>query len=188
MSNEVYLDNSATTALCEEAKVAMTAVMNDEYGNPSSLHSVGLAAEKILSDARSDVLASLGVRGDARQLIFCGSGSEANNLALIGTYTAKKRRAGARVIITAGEHSSIEASASYLETLGADVVRLSTQNGEIDMDELRAALTPETVLLSTMLVNNETGALYPVGEMFKTAKTIRAQRPKSPHSEESAQA
>lgn len=172
MSNEVYLDNSATTALCEEAKAAMTAVMNDVYGNPSSLHSVGLAAEKILSDARSDVLASLGVRGDARQLIFCGSGSEANNLALIGTYTAKKRRAGARVIITAGEHSSIEASAAYLETLGADVVRLSTKNGEIDMDELRAALTPETVLLSTMLVNNETGALYPVGEMCKTAKTI----------------
>lgn len=172
MSNAIYLDNSATTALCEEAKSAMSAVMNDVYGNPSSLHSVGLAAEKILSDARSDVLASLGVRGDARQLIFCGSGSEANNLALIGTYTAKKRRAGARVIITAGEHSSVEASAAYLETLGADVVRLSTKNGEIDMDELCAALTPETVLLSTMLVNNETGALYPVGEMFKTAKTI----------------
>ena len=172
MSNEIYLDNSATTALCDEAKAAMSAVMNDVYGNPSSLHSVGLAAEKIVSDARSEVLASLGVRGDARQLIFCGSGSEANNLALIGTYTAKKRRAGARVIITAGEHSSIEASAAYLETLGADVVRLTTQNGEIDMDELRAALTPETVLLSTMLVNNETGALYPVGEMFKTAKAL----------------
>ena len=172
MSNEIYLDNSATTALCDEAKAAMSAVMHDVYGNPSSLHSVGLAAEKIVSDARSEVLASLGVRGDARQLIFCGSGSEANNLALIGTYTAKKRRAGARVIITAGEHSSIEASAAYLETLGADVVRLTTKNGEIDMDELRAALTPETVLLSTMLVNNETGALYPVGEMFKAAKAL----------------
>lgn len=172
MSNEIYLDNSATTALCEEAKTAMSAVMNGIYGNPSSLHSVGLAAEKILSDARNEVLASLGVRGDARQLIFCGSGSEANNLALIGTYTAKKRRAGARVIITAGEHSSIEASAAYLETLGANVVRLSTKNGEIDINELRTALTPDTVLLSAMLVNNETGALYPVGEMFKTAKVI----------------
>ena len=172
MSNQVYLDNSATTALCEEAKNAMSAVMHDVYGNPSSLHSAGLAAEKIVSEARTNVLASLGVRGDAKQLIFCGSGSEANNLALIGTYTAKKRRTGARVIITAGEHSSVEASAAYLESIGADVVRLSTKDGAIDMDELRTALTPDTVLLSTMLVNNETGALYPVGEMFKLAKAI----------------
>ncbi len=172
MNNEIYLDNSATTALCTEAKAAMLAVMNDVYGNPSSLHTVGLTAEKVLRDARENVLASLGARGDARQLIFCGSGSEANNLALIGTYTAKKRRAGARVIITAGEHSSTEASAAYLETLGADVVRLSTKNGAIDMDELRTALTPETVLLSAMLVNNETGALYPIGDMFQTAKAL----------------
>lgn len=172
MISQVYLDNSATTALCEEAKNAMSAVMDGVYGNPSSLHSIGLAAEKILTEARTDILASLGVRGDARQLIFCGSGSEANNLALIGTYTAKKRRAGARVIITAGEHSSVEASAAYLESIGADVVRLSTKDGVIDMDELGAALTPDTILLSSMLVNNETGALYPVCEMFKLAKAI----------------
>ncbi len=172
MKSGIYLDNSATTALCEEAKAAMTAVMNDAYGNPSSLHSVGLAAEKIVSDARTEVLRALGIRGDAKQLIFCGSGSEANNLALLGTYRAKKRGAGARVIITAGEHSSIEASAAYLESIGADVVRLSTKDGRIDMEELRAALTPDTVLLSVMLVNNETGALYPVGEMCRVAKAV----------------
>ena len=170
--NEIYFDNSATTALCEEAKNAMCAVIDGVYGNPSSLHSVGLAAEKILSRARADVLASLGVRGDPRQLIFCGSGSEANNLALIGAYTSKKRKTGARVIITAGEHSSVEAAANHLESLGADVVRLSTTHGKIDLDELRAALTPDTVLLSSMLVNNETGALYPVGEMFALAKRL----------------
>ena len=172
MNKEIYFDNSATTPLCPEAKAAMTAVIENIYGNPSSLHSVGLAAEKILNEARSDVLASLGVRGDGRQLIFCGSGSEANNLALIGSYTSKKRKSGARVIITEGEHSSTEAAAKYLETLGANIYRLSTKNGEIDFCELQDALTPETVLISVMLVNNETGAIYPVSDIFKTAKAL----------------
>ena len=166
----IYLDNSATTALCPEAIAAMRQVMEEIYGNPSSLHAVGLAAEKIVTAARSDVLAALGVRGDGRQLIFCGSGSEANNLALIGTYTAKRRRAGARVILTAGEHSSVEAAAEYLASLGADVVRLSTKDGALDMDEAATALTENTVLVSSMLVNNETGALYPVADLFRLAK------------------
>ncbi len=170
--NGIYFDNSATTSLCAEAIAAMTHVMQEVYGNPSSLHSVGLAAEKTVREARNEVMSSLGIRGDSRQLLFCGSGSEANNLALIGTYTAKKRMRGARVIITAGEHSSVEAAANYLETLGADIVRLSTKNGEINFDELRAALTKDTVLLSAMLVNNETGAIYPVAEMFRTAKLL----------------
>ncbi len=170
--NEIYFDNSATTALCDEAKNAMTHVIDTVYGNPSSLHAIGLTAEKILREARTDVMASIGVRGDSRQLLFCGSGSEANNLALIGAYTSKKRKAGARVIITAGEHSSVEAAANHLASLGADIVRLSTVNGAIDFDELRAALTKDTVLLSAMLVNNETGAIYPIAEMFRTAKML----------------
>ena len=170
MARTIYLDNSATTALCHEAIAAMRQVMEETYGNPSSLHAVGLAAEKIVTAARSDVLAALGVRGDGRQLIFCGSGSEANNLALIGTYTAKRRRTGARVILTAGEHSSTEAAAEYLASLGADVVRLSTKDGALDMDEAAAALTENTVLVSSMLVNNETGALYPVANLFRLAK------------------
>lgn len=168
--NKVYFDNSATTPLCNDAKQAMADVIENIYGNPSSLHSAGLAAEKVLSDARSAVMASMGVRGDGRQLIFCGSGSEANNLATIGVYTSKKRRVGTRVITTAGEHSSIEAAMSHLETLGADVVRLSTNGGKIDFDEFLSAITPETALISVMLVNNETGARYPVEEMFKAAK------------------
>ena len=170
MARTIYLDNSATTALCPEAIAAMRQVMEEIYGNPSSLHAVGLAAEKIVTAARSDVLAALGVRGDGRQLIFCGSGSEANNLALIGTYTAKRRRTGARVILTAGEHSSTEAAAEYLASLGADVVRLSTKGGALDMDEAAAALTENTVLVSSMLVNNETGALDPVADLVRLAK------------------
>lgn len=169
--NEIYFDNSATTALCKDAKEAMTNIIENIYGNPSSLHSVGLAAEKAVNEARNDVMSSLGVRGDGRQLIFCGSGSEANNLATIGVYTSKKRRAGARIITTAGEHSSIEASMAYLESLGANVVRLSTKNGEIDFDELENSLNSDTVLISVMLVNNETGARYPVEDIFKLAKT-----------------
>ena len=168
--NNIYFDNSATTPLCQEAKDAMTNVIENVYGNPSSLHSIGFAAEKVITEARNSVMASIGVRGDGKQLIFCGSGSEANNLATIGVYNSKKRIAGARVITTAGEHSSIEAAMSYLESLGADVVRLSTVNGKIDFDEFYNALTPNTVLLSIMLVNNETGAKYPVAELFKAAK------------------
>ncbi|MBQ8836623.1 MAG: cysteine desulfurase [Clostridia bacterium] len=170
--NEIYFDNSATTALCEDAKAAMINVIENVYGNPSSLHSVGLSAEKVISEARKNVMESIGVRGDGRQLIFCGSGSEANNLATVGVYTSKKRHAGTRVITTAGEHSSIEAAMSHLETLGANVVRLSTKNGEIDFDELKNALTPDTALISVMLVNNETGARYPVEEIFKAAKRL----------------
>ncbi len=168
--NEIYFDNSATTPLCDKAKAAMTDVIENIYGNPSSLHSVGLAAEKVLSEARSAVMASIGVRGDGRQLIFCGSGSEANNLATVGVYTSKKRKDGTRVITTAGEHSSIEAAMSHLEKLGADVVRLSTSGGRIDFDELASKVTPDTALISIMLVNNETGAKYPVEEIFKFAK------------------
>ena len=166
----IYLDNSATTALCPEAAAAMRDVMEHNFGNPSSLHAAGLAAEKTVVAARGEVLAALGVRGDGRQLIFCGSGSEANNLALIGTYTAKRRRAGARVILTAGEHASTEAAAVYLASLGADVVRLSTKGGALDLAEAEAALTESTVLVSSMLVNNETGALYPVADLFRMAK------------------
>ncbi|MBE6680053.1 MAG: cysteine desulfurase [Ruminococcaceae bacterium] len=172
MNNEIYFDNSATTALCNEAKVAMTNVIENFYGNPSSLHTIGLAAEKQVSAARSDILASIGVRGDARQLIFCSSGSEANNLATIGVYTSKKRREGTRIITTAGEHSSIEAAMAHLESLGASVVRLSTKNGKIDFEELTSALSADTALISIMLVNNETGARYPVEEIFKIAKRI----------------
>lgn len=169
--NNIYFDNSATTPLCAEAKNAMKDVIDNIYGNPSSLHSAGLAAEKVITDARNSVMASIGVRGDSRQLIFCGSGSEANNLATIGVYNSKKRVAGARIITTSGEHSSIEAAMSHLESLGADVVRLSTNSGKIDLDEFYSALTPNTVLVSIMLVNNETGARYPVEELFKASKT-----------------
>lgn len=171
MEQAIYLDNSATTALCPEAICAMQSVMERTFGNPSSLHAVGLEAEKVITAARGEVLAALGVPKDARQLIFCGSGSEANNLALIGAYTAKRRHSGARVILTAGEHASIDAAAAHLASLGADVVRLSTRNGRIDLEEAAAALTESTALISCMLVNNETGALYPVADLFRLAKT-----------------
>lgn len=173
MTNEIYFDNSATTALCDEAKTAVYEVMEDAFANPSSMHTAGLRAEKILNRARSEVLCALNAPQDSRQLIFCGSGSEANNLALIGSYTAKKRRGRPRVILSAGEHASIEASAAYLETLGADVVRISTKNGEICFDELNSALNENTVLVSCMLVNNETGALYPVRDVFAAAKAVQ---------------
>ncbi len=170
MAHEIYFDNSATTPLCDAAKLAMTDVIENVYGNPSSLHSIGLKAEKIVSAARNDILASIGIRGDSKQLIFCGSGSEANNLATVGVYLSKKRLPGTKIITTAGEHSSIEAALSFLESVGAKVVRLSTKSGKIDFDEFSNSLSPDTAIVSVMLVNNETGARYPVEELFKVAK------------------
>ncbi len=90
MNSEIYFDNSATTAPCEEAKAAVREVMEEAFANPSSLHAAGLRAEKVLNRARTEVLSALGAPPDSRCLVFCGSGSEANNLALIGSYTAKK--------------------------------------------------------------------------------------------------
>ena len=168
---EIYLDNSATTSLCDEAKVKMTDAMAF-YGNPSSLHSKGFDASKIISDARNKVLSSLFVRNaKAENLIFTAGGTEADNLALIGVAYAKTRRAN-RIITTDSEHSAIENTLKALENDGFEVIRLSTVNGTIDIDEFKSFINKNTLLVSIMHVNNETGAVYNVKECFKIAKGI----------------
>ncbi len=168
---EIYLDNSATTPICKEAKKKMLEVM-ECYGNPSSLHSKGFEASRILSDARAKVLASLFVRGGkAENLIFTSSGTEADNLALFGVAYAKARRAN-RIITTDSEHSAIENSLKKLEEDGFEVVRLSTQNGVIDIDEFTSVMNKNTLLVTMMYVNNETGALYNLKECFRIAKEV----------------
>ncbi len=168
---EIYLDNSATTPICEEAKRKMIEAM-ECYGNPSSLHSKGFDASKIISDARNKILNSLFVRkGKAENLIFTAGGTEADNLALLGVAYAKTRRAN-RIITTDSEHSAIENTLNFLENDGFDIVRLSTKNGVIDMDEFRSVMNKNTLIVSIMHVNNETGAVYNIKECFKIAKEI----------------
>lgn len=165
-SAEIYLDHSATTPLCEPAESRMRQLIA-LYGNPSSLHGAGLEAEKVVSSARREVLDALGCPdASPRQLVFCGSGTEANNLAVLGVARAKAFRSTPRVVATDSEHPSVEEPLRQLERQGFEVVRIPTKEGELDMAALDRALTPQTVLVTMMLVNNETGALYDLPAAF----------------------
>lgn len=155
----IYLDNSATTPMCEAALDTYLRISREAWGNPSSLHAAGDAARHALKTAREEVLRALDARGG--KLIFTGSGSEANNLAILGRAYAKERyRRGARIITTAGEHASVSMPLAKLKAEGFDVVEIPTAGGKIDLAALESALTKNTVLVSMMLVNNETGAHY----------------------------
>ena len=168
---QIYLDNSATTPLSEAAIAAMSRAM-ECYGNPSSLHPVGQAAHTLLEDARRAILQTLGLRGthESGQLFFTSCGSEADNLALFGTAYAKARRRGGRIITTDSEHAGGENVMQALEKDGFDVVRISTRGGELDWAQYENALNDRTFLVSMMMVNNETGALYDLSRAFAMAK------------------
>ena len=167
---EIYLDNSATTKISREALDKYIEISSEYYGNPSSLHALGFRAEKILSEARGEILNSLSAPGAS--VVFCGSGSEANNLAILGRAMAKERyKKGARIIITDSEHASVNECAKKLETDGFKVVKIPTKDGKIDTGALSDALTPDTILVSVMMVNNETGALY---DTLTVSKLVRA--------------
>lgn len=167
---EIYFDNSATTKMSERAKEKMIKAIEQNYGNPSSLHSIGLGAERLISEARGIILSSLGILHPQRgELVFTAGGTEANNLAIIGTALAKSRKGGEKILITEGEHSSVEECARHLEAKGFVVTRVPTKNGALDMDFIRAN-AKGTILCSFMHVNNETGALYNIKEAFEIVR------------------
>lgn len=165
----IYFDNSATTALSAEAKEAMLHAM-DTYGNPSSLHTLGVEADRMLRTARESVLSALGARSSAGALFFTASGTEATNLAFFGTARAKSRRTAHKIVITDSEHPSVTRCAEALEKEGFTVVRIPTKNGVLDAESLNVALDRDVFLISLMLVNNETGARYDVERAFRLAK------------------
>ena len=165
---EIYLDNSATTKVYDEAAKVAYKVMTETYGNPSSLHSKGIEAEKIMEEARKTVAETLGVNPDG--LYFTSGGTEANNLAVIGGALAKKRR-GNKVIVSAYEHDSVIKSAKQLESMGFSVTYLMPdENGIITPASRFEAVDEKTVLVSIMLVNNEIGAINPIKELCTAAK------------------
>ncbi len=166
----IYLDNSATTPLCDSAIEAMEEAMR-EYGNPSSLHSIGLEAQKIVDDARGAIGTALGVKMmKPGQLVFTSGGTEANNLAIRGVVYAKTRNARGKIITTDSEHASVEEVMKSLEKDGFEVVRISTRGGVLNFSELEAALDERVILASMMMVNNETGAVYDLGRAFSAVK------------------
>lgn len=173
MKEPIYLDNSATTPLCSPAIDRMNEVMRCLYGNPSSLHGAGLEAERVITQAKFEILSCLGVREPStKQLVFCGSGTEASNLAIFGTAYAKTYKFKPRIITTDSEHPSVEEPLRKLEGCGFEVVRIPTEGGRIDTASLDTALTPEVILVTMMLVNNETGALYDIAGAFSKVKEL----------------
>ena len=171
----IYLDNSATTPLTPAVKDSMMQAM-EAFGNPSSLHSLGLAAEKIVSASRDAIFSALNIRNkDAYRLYFTSSGSEANNQILFGAARAKNFRFTPRIITTDSEHPSVLEPLSVLKNSGVEVVTLSTKGGKISLDEVREAVNERTILISIMAVNNETGAIYDLKSIFSLAKRLNPQ-------------
>lgn len=167
---EIYLDNSATTPLCQEAIAAMNEAMA-VYGNPSSLHSAGLAAERLVTGARDAIGSALGVRMmKPGQLIFTSCGTEATNLAIRGCVYSKARRGANKIITTDSEHPATENTLHALESDGFRVVRISTRGGVLDMAQVDKELDGETLMVTMMMVNNETGARYDLEKVFALAK------------------
>jgi len=160
LNNTVYLDNSSTTAVCERSIEYISHTLSENYGNPSSLHIMGLNAETELIKARSAVAGLLSCRED--EIIFTGSGTEANNTAIFGAAKARRKR-GNKIVTTAIEHPSVLEAVKLLEDEGFDVIRLSpNQDGIISEQDIFKAIDEKTILVSIMLVNNETGAIQPV--------------------------
>ncbi len=157
---EIYLDNSATTKVCAEAAEKAIQMMTECYGNPSSLHSKGFEAQKEMELARQRAAELLSVEKD--EIYFTSGGTESNNTALFGAAKALCRR-GNRIVTTAVEHSSVMESAQRLEKEGFEVVYLTPDSsGHISKEALTSVIDKQTILVSMMAVNNETGAILPI--------------------------
>ena len=170
MQKTIYLDNSATTPLCDSAKAAITEAM-ECYGNPSSLHSLGQSAEKLVSSAREKRLATLGVKRGTGALFFTSCGTEATSAAILGTAFAKTRRDATRILTSDSEHPATKEALDVLATQGFEIVTIPTKHGVLDMDAIENALDKKIFMASFMLVNNETGALYSVAKAFSLIKS-----------------
>ena len=167
---EAYFDNSATTVVTESVKDIVVKAMTEDYGNPSSMHMIGVNAEKYVKTAKENIAKILKV--DVGEIYFTSGGTEGNNMAIIGSANANKR-AGNRVITTKIEHSSVANPMKYLEKQGFDVVYLPVDNnGIVDMEVLKKETTKDTILVSIMNVNNEVGAIEPVSEIGKYIKSV----------------
>ncbi|MBO5883675.1 MAG: aminotransferase class V-fold PLP-dependent enzyme [Clostridia bacterium] len=172
MTKEIYLDNSATTPLSAAAENAMREAMTC-YGNPSSLHMAGQRSKKLLEESREKILACLGVRQRQGELIFTSCGTEATSTALLGCAFAKERREASVILTTDSEHPATMRALEHLEKKGFEVIKIATRGGVLDIDGVKRILADSSkkiFMASFMLVNNETGALYRVGEAFKEIK------------------
>lgn len=169
---EIYLDNSATTRCFDEVAQVVQQVMLDDYGNPSSMHNKGLEGENYIRKAKEIIAKNLKV--NEKEIFFTSGGTESDNLALIGSAMANKR-AGNHIITTKIEHPAVRETCEYLENNGFEVTYLGVdENGQIKLDELKAALREDTILVSIMHTNNEIGSLQPIAEAGKLIKEFNS--------------
>ena len=165
---EAYFDNSATTPVYPEVRDLVIKLMEEDYGNPSSLHMKGVQAARYVTEARESLARLLKV--NAKEIVFTSGGTESNNMALIGGALANKR-AGNRIVTTEVEHASVGSPLSFLESIGFDVVRVGVDSrGIIDMEQLLDAVNDDTIIVSVMYVNNEIGSVMPIQDIARRIK------------------
>ncbi|MBS4930462.1 MAG: cysteine desulfurase [Clostridiales bacterium] len=168
---EAYLDNAATTFVFPEVKDLMGKVMEEDFGNPSSLHKKGVEAEQYIKEAKETIAKFLKV--EPKEIVFTSGGTESNNMALIGSAYANQRR-GKHIITTRIEHASVYEPLMHLEKEGFQITYLPVdERGVVKLDALKEALTDETILVSIMYVNNEIGSIQPIEEIGKIIKSYR---------------
>ncbi len=164
---EVYLDNSSTTKMFDECVEKMSAAMRESYGNPSSLHRKGIEAEKLIKYAKETISESL--RVSPNEIFFTSGGTEADNFAIRGAIKANR---GKHILTTAVEHPAVLSTLEYLSERGYKVEKIPVKkDGIIDIDAYAKMVRPDTVLVTAMFVNNETGAVMPVAQMSKILKS-----------------
>lgn len=165
---EAYFDNSATTPVYPEVRDLMVKIMEEDYGNPSSLHMKGVTAARYIKDARESLAGEMKVM--PKEIVFTSGGTESNNMALIGGALAN-RRAGNKIITTSVEHASVGSPMEFLAGMGFDVVRIGVDSsGQIDMDQLMAEVDDDTIIVSVMYVNNEIGTVMPIADIARLIK------------------
>ena len=157
---EAYFDNSATTRCFEEVKDIVVKTMMEDFGNPSAMHQKGVDAEGYVKES-ARILSQI-LKVTEKEILFTSGGTESNNLALIGGALANKR-SGNHIITTAVEHAAVSQPIAFLKEQGFEVTILPVdERGVVKLDVLEKVLRPDTILVSTMMVNNETGAVMPV--------------------------
>ncbi|GHV39418.1 cysteine desulfurase [Clostridia bacterium] len=169
---QIYFDNAATTKPCEAAVAAAVNVMEDTFGNPSSMHAVGFAAEKVILRAAKTISPAVGA--SENDVIFTSGGTEANNTAIFSATLANKYRAK-KIITTRAEHPSILEAVKSLEKEGFETAYLRlTKSGKIDADELHNLVDDNTALVTIAHVNSETGVIAPISELIRAVKAKNA--------------
>ena len=161
----IYLDNSATTRPCEAAVEAMTKALTEGWANPSALYQFGIDAARALRTARTQVASAMGAEAD--RVFFTSGGTEADNWAILGSIKRMGKR-GKHIVITAIEHHAVLNTMKELQNQGFEITYLQPdEQGRIGVDALKAALRPDTILVSVMMVNNEVGSVMPIAQMAK---------------------